>query len=107
VSVLLAVVVSISALLLEEYADRRYDRFGDIARLVAYAFAEKLGYVQLTASSRCCGFVDLMRRRRDWGEMTRLGLERPAEVPLPDPQAEPRLAKPPTEPTTATGSGVL
>lgn len=88
VSVLLAVVVSISALLLEEYSDRRYDRVPDIARLVAYAFAENLGYVQLTAYFRCCGFVDLMRRRRDWGEMTRLGLERPAEVPLPDRQVE-------------------
>jgi cellulose synthase/poly-beta-1,6-N-acetylglucosamine synthase-like glycosyltransferase len=87
VSALLAVCVSISALLLEEYADRRYDRLGDMARLVVYALAENLGYVQLTAYFRCCGFVDLMRRRHDWGEMTRRGLERPAEVPLPESEA--------------------
>jgi cellulose synthase/poly-beta-1,6-N-acetylglucosamine synthase-like glycosyltransferase len=87
VSVLLAVIVSISALLLEEYADRRYERAPDMARLVGCALAENLGYTQMTAYFRCCGFVDLLRRRHDWGVMTRRGLEQPAEVPLPDRQA--------------------
>jgi hypothetical protein len=83
VSVLLAVIVSISALLLEEYADRRYERGRDMARLVFCALTENLGYTQLTAYFRCCGFLDLVRRRHDWGVMTRRGLEQPAEVPLP------------------------
>ena len=87
VSVLLAVVISISALMLEEYADRRYERGSDMARLVVYAVVESLGYTQLTAYFRCLGFVDLLRRRHDWGEMTRRGLEQPAEVPLPERQA--------------------
>ena len=87
VSVLLAMVVSISALLLEEYADRRYERGRDMARLVACALTENLGYTQLTAYFRCMGFVDLLRRRHDWGVMTRQGLETPAEVPLPDRKA--------------------
>jgi len=87
VSVLEAIIISISALLLEEYADRRYERFPDMARLVGYAVAENLGYTQLTAYFRCCGFVDLLRRRRDWGVMTRRGLEQPAEVPLPESKA--------------------
>jgi hypothetical protein len=85
--VLLAVVVSISALLLEEYADRRYERNRDMARLVAYSLLESLGYTQMTAYFRCLGFVDLLRRRHDWGEMTRRGLEQPAEVPLPEHRA--------------------
>ena len=55
-----------------------------MARLVAYAMAESLGYNQLTAYFRCCGFVDLLRRRRDWGVMTRKGLEQPAEAQLPE-----------------------
>jgi cellulose synthase/poly-beta-1,6-N-acetylglucosamine synthase-like glycosyltransferase len=84
VSVLLAVIVSISALLLEEYSDRRYERSPDMALLVAYAIAENLGYSQLVAYFRCCGFLDLLRGRREWGEMTRRGLEQPAEVPLPE-----------------------
>jgi cellulose synthase/poly-beta-1,6-N-acetylglucosamine synthase-like glycosyltransferase len=83
-SVLLAVIVSISALLLEEYAVRRYERGRDIARLVLYALVENLGYRQLIAYFRCVGVVDLVRRRQDWGEMRRRGLERPAEVPLPE-----------------------
>jgi cellulose synthase/poly-beta-1,6-N-acetylglucosamine synthase-like glycosyltransferase len=87
VSVLLAVAVSISALLLEEYADRRYDRIRDMGRLVAYALVENLGYVQMTAYFRCLGWVDLMRRKRHWGEMTRVGLEQPSEVPLPESEA--------------------
>src|SRR5918997_4295863 len=56
VSVLLAVIVSISALLLQEYAARRYERGPDMARLVAYAVAESLGYTQMTAFFRCRGF---------------------------------------------------
>jgi hypothetical protein len=83
VSILLAVIVSISALLLEEYAVRRYERGPDMARLVLYAIAENLGSSQLIAYFRCCGFLDLLRRRLEWGEMTRGGLEQPAEVPLP------------------------
>jgi dihydrofolate reductase len=36
---------------------------------------------------RCCGFVDLLRGRHEWGEMTRRGLEQPAEAPPPERQA--------------------
>jgi hypothetical protein len=83
VSVLLSLLLSIAALLLEEYAIRRYERGSDIARLVGYAVLENFGYRQLTALFRCIGVIDLIRRRRDWGEMRRRGLERRAEVPLP------------------------
>jgi hypothetical protein len=89
VSVLLAVIISISALLLEEYADRRDERRSDMARLLVYALVEGLGYVQLTAYFRCWGFVDLLRRRHDWGVMTRRGLEQPAEARLPEGTARP------------------
>jgi cellulose synthase/poly-beta-1,6-N-acetylglucosamine synthase-like glycosyltransferase len=84
VSSLLAVIVSISALLLEEYADRRYERGAEMARLAVYAVAEGLGYNQLTAFFRCRGVIDLLRRRREWGVMTRRGLEQPAEAQLPE-----------------------
>jgi cellulose synthase/poly-beta-1,6-N-acetylglucosamine synthase-like glycosyltransferase len=83
VSVLLSLLLSIAALLLEEYAVRRYERGSDIARLVGYAVVENFGYRQLTALFRCIGIVDLLRRRREWGAMRRRGLERRAEVPLP------------------------
>ena len=82
-------IISISALLLEEYADRRYERGTDMARLVVYAVIESLGYTQLTAFFRCRGFIDLLRRRHDWGMMTRRGLEQPAEAQLPEGGAQP------------------
>jgi cellulose synthase/poly-beta-1,6-N-acetylglucosamine synthase-like glycosyltransferase len=87
VSVLLAVIVSIASLALEEYAVRRYSRGKDMGRLVVYAFAENLGYSQMIAYFRCCGILDLVRGRHEWGEMRRRGLERPAEVPLPEGEA--------------------
>jgi len=83
VSVLLSVLLSIAAVMLEEYAVRRHERASDISRLVLYALAESFGYRQMTAFFRCRGIVDLVRGRREWGEMQRRGLERPAEVPLP------------------------
>ena len=58
-----------------------------MANLVACALTENLGYTQLTAYFRCMGFIDLLRRRRDWGVMTRHGLEQPSELPLPDQRA--------------------
>jgi cellulose synthase/poly-beta-1,6-N-acetylglucosamine synthase-like glycosyltransferase len=87
VSVLFAVIISLAALLLEEYAVRRYEHGADMARLALYALAENLGYSQLIAYFRCCGILDLVRGRHDWGEMRRRGLERPAEVPLPEGEA--------------------
>ena len=83
VSVLLSVLISIAAILLEEYAVQRHKRPGDLARLVLYALLENFGYRQMTAFFRCRGVVDLVRHRHEWGEMRRKGLERRAEVPLP------------------------
>jgi cellulose synthase/poly-beta-1,6-N-acetylglucosamine synthase-like glycosyltransferase len=83
VSVLLSVLLSIAAILLEEYAVRRHERGSEIARLVLYGIAENFGYRQLTAFWRCRGTLDLATRRRGWGEMRRRGLERRAEAPLP------------------------
>ena len=83
VSILLSVLLSIGAILLEEYAVRRHERSRDIARLVLYAVAENFGFRQLTAFYRCLGMIDLIRGRKDWGEMERRGLERRSEAPLP------------------------
>jgi cellulose synthase/poly-beta-1,6-N-acetylglucosamine synthase-like glycosyltransferase len=83
VSVLLSVLISIAAILLEEYAVQRHKRPADLGRLVLYGVLENFGYRQMTAFFRCRGVVDLVRGRHDWGEMQRRGLERAPEVPLP------------------------
>jgi cellulose synthase/poly-beta-1,6-N-acetylglucosamine synthase-like glycosyltransferase len=86
VSVLLSVLISIAAILLEEYAVQRHKRPADLARLVFYGLLENFGYRQMTAFFRCRGVVDLVRGRHEWGEMHRRGLERAPEVPLPHEQ---------------------
>lgn len=83
VSVLLSTLLSVAAILLEEYAVRRHERGRDIALVVLYALLESFGYRQLTACFRCLGVLDLLRGRSDWGEMQRRGLERAPEAPLP------------------------
>jgi len=83
VSVLLSVLLSIAAILLEEYAVRRHEGPREIALVVVYGLLENFGYRQLTAFFRCRGVIDLVRGRQDWGEMQRRGLERRAEAPLP------------------------
>jgi uncharacterized membrane protein YoaK (UPF0700 family) len=86
VSVLLSVLLSIAAIMLEEYVVRRHERPREIALVVVYGLLESFGYRQLTAFFRLRGVIDLVRGRRDWGEMQRRGLERRPEAPLPPPQ---------------------
>jgi cellulose synthase/poly-beta-1,6-N-acetylglucosamine synthase-like glycosyltransferase len=74
VAVLVGAVLSVSALALEEFNFRRYQRGREAARLVAMSFAENLGYRQLTTIWRVLALVDVARRRRGWGEMQRRGL---------------------------------
>jgi cellulose synthase/poly-beta-1,6-N-acetylglucosamine synthase-like glycosyltransferase len=87
VSVLLSVLLSIAAIMLEEYSVQRYKRASDIRLLVLYGVLENFGYRQMTAFFGCRGVVDLMRRRHEWGEMRRRGLERPEEAPSAREQA--------------------
>ena len=70
----LGVFLSFAALALEEFSFRRHPRGREVARLLAYAVFENLGYRQLTSVWRIAGLVDLARGRSEWGVMTRRGL---------------------------------
>jgi cellulose synthase/poly-beta-1,6-N-acetylglucosamine synthase-like glycosyltransferase len=74
VAFLLGIFVSVAALALEELAFRRHARNRDLARLLALAVIENVGYRQLLAFWRCRALVDLARGRGGWGEMERRGL---------------------------------
>ena len=88
VSVLLSVLLSIAAILLEEYAVRRHERGRDIARLVLLRNGSRTSAIrQLTAFFRCLGAIDLVRGRGTGASMQRRGLESRAEAPLPPEQA--------------------
>lgn len=70
----LGVFLSFAALALEEFSFRRHPRGREVARLLAYAVLENLGYRQLTIVWRLAGLADIARGRSEWGVMTRRGL---------------------------------
>jgi cellulose synthase/poly-beta-1,6-N-acetylglucosamine synthase-like glycosyltransferase len=71
---LVAILLSIAALALEEFNFRRHQRTRDIVSLVCYTLLENLGYRQLNALWRMIAFVDLARRKQDWGAHKRRGI---------------------------------
>lgn len=74
VSLVLGVLLSVAAVGLEEFSFRRHVRAREAGRLILYAVVENLGFRQLADAWRLQAFVDLARRRRDWGTMQRRGL---------------------------------
>jgi cellulose synthase/poly-beta-1,6-N-acetylglucosamine synthase-like glycosyltransferase len=70
---LLAVVLSVAAAVLEQFGLRRLPRARDVGRLLVYAFLENFGYRQFVAVWRTMAYVDLARRKKDWGIQRRQG----------------------------------
>jgi len=67
--------LSLWAVVLEEASFRRYRRFGDLLRLLAFATLENFGYRQRTVWWRLKAFFTVWRYQHVWGEMTRTGFE--------------------------------
>ena len=72
-SVLFGTMISISAVLLEEFTTRRYAHPLDLASLILAAFLENIGYRQVNALWRFRGILDVVRKKKVWGKMTRRG----------------------------------
>lgn len=70
---LVSILLSIAALALEEFNFRRHPRSRDIVSLVLYTILENLGYRQLNDLWRLVAFIDLARRKQDWGAQKRRG----------------------------------
>ncbi|MCK7592304.1 glycosyltransferase family 2 protein [Pseudomarimonas salicorniae] len=67
------ILLSVSALMLEEMSFRLFPRGAQLARLVMIAILENFGYRQMVAWWRLRGLLSwLFRTRRRWGEMTRV-----------------------------------
>jgi cellulose synthase/poly-beta-1,6-N-acetylglucosamine synthase-like glycosyltransferase len=69
----LGIFLAAFTILLEELSFHRYERFRDRAYLLVWALLENFGYRQLTVFWRLRGLIGFLRRRRDWGTMTRRG----------------------------------
>ncbi|MGH2514600.1 MAG: glycosyltransferase family 2 protein [Ktedonobacterales bacterium] len=74
VSVAYGVLITMGAVVLEEYAYQRYPRWRDLVRLSAFAVAENFGYRQLTVLWRLEGIWKVLRKKQSWGAMERRGL---------------------------------
>jgi cellulose synthase/poly-beta-1,6-N-acetylglucosamine synthase-like glycosyltransferase len=68
---LLGAIISMSALLLEARAFRKYPSLRDTLTLSAYALLECFGYRQLHSFWRCLGLIDFVRKPGAWGQPVR------------------------------------
>ena len=78
VSILFGILLSMSAVVLEEFTMRRYPSVADLLRLLAAAIVENFGYRQLLTVWRVQGVWDALRGKRGWGAMERRGFQRRA-----------------------------
>lgn len=62
-----------ATLVLEELSYRRYQGLLDRVLMIGWAVVESLGYRQLTVVWRVRGLWKFLRKRTDWGTMTRRG----------------------------------
>jgi cellulose synthase/poly-beta-1,6-N-acetylglucosamine synthase-like glycosyltransferase len=67
------VALSLSALLLEDLAFKKFGRWRDFGRLVLFCVIENFGYRQLMTYYRVRGFVSYMRGDHEWGTIDRAG----------------------------------
>jgi cellulose synthase/poly-beta-1,6-N-acetylglucosamine synthase-like glycosyltransferase len=75
-SILYGSVLSMAAVLLEEWSVRKFPKATDIGRLFVYSLTETLWYRPLTVFWRCEGILDVLRKKRGWGEMARKGVSK-------------------------------
>jgi cellulose synthase/poly-beta-1,6-N-acetylglucosamine synthase-like glycosyltransferase len=73
VALLLGVLLSVTAVTLEEFSFHRHPRGREVVRMLWWSVWENVGYRQLTACWRLLGIWDAVRRRRGWGAQTRRG----------------------------------
>jgi cellulose synthase/poly-beta-1,6-N-acetylglucosamine synthase-like glycosyltransferase len=83
---LVAILLSMAALALEEFNFRRHQRTRDIVSLVFYTLLENLGYRQLNDLWRMVAFIDLARRKQGWGAQKRRGIGNLSTPEAPGPQ---------------------
>jgi hypothetical protein len=76
------IALSLSALLLEDVAFRKFGRWRDFGRLVLFCVIENFGYRQLMTYYRVRGFVSYVRGDHGWGTIDRAGF--PPDALQPD-----------------------
>jgi cellulose synthase/poly-beta-1,6-N-acetylglucosamine synthase-like glycosyltransferase len=73
-SLLYGSLLSLCAVLLEEWSQHKYSRVADVVRLFLYALTETIWYRPLTVWWRCEGLLQIVIGKRGWGDMKRKGI---------------------------------
>jgi cellulose synthase/poly-beta-1,6-N-acetylglucosamine synthase-like glycosyltransferase len=76
VAVVFGVVLSVSALVLEELSFKKYPAYWHVARLFLFCVMENFGYRQLHTWWRFRGIIDYLKGKKTWGAMERKGFTR-------------------------------
>ncbi|MEJ8544754.1 glycosyltransferase [Brevibacillus borstelensis] len=71
INLLYGYLLTISGILLEELAFRRYTKVSDLIKLLGYGLLMFFGYYQVGAIWRVLGHIDFLRNNNTWGVMTR------------------------------------
>jgi len=76
IAFLFGVILSMGAVVLEEFSFRKYPNFGDLLRLFMYSILENFGYRQMYAWWRFKGTLQKFLGVSTWGRMERRGFTR-------------------------------
>ncbi len=74
-ALLAGICLSLSALLLEDMAFRRFVRWRDFGRMIIFSVLENFGYRQVMTAYRVRGFWSYLRGNHSWGTIDRRGFE--------------------------------
>ncbi|MBC8060133.1 MAG: glycosyltransferase family 2 protein [Clostridiaceae bacterium] len=70
-SILYGIILSIGAILLEDYTFSKYPSIGHLLKLTIYGVLENFGYRQLTVLYRIEGMIRYKKHKNSWGEIQR------------------------------------
>lgn len=70
-SILYGIILSIGAILLEEYTFSKYPKIGQLLKLTLYGVIENFGYRQLTVLFRIEGIIKYKKSKNSWGKIQR------------------------------------
>lgn len=73
ISIGFGILLSLGAILSEEYAYRRYKSVGDFLKMVLFGILENFGYRQLNSWWKLQGILLYRRRKNQWGKVARKG----------------------------------
>ena len=79
-AVVLGTLLSLLAILLEEYSSHRYPRLQDILTITLFSLLENILYRQWLAVVRVKAFFDYAKGKEEWGAMEKKGFARPVET---------------------------